>query len=146
MDINKFVEKTIQDAGMYPTFKGYQGFPAAACTSVNEQVVHGIPDKKCILNEGDIVSVDIGATNKGYVSDCARTYGVGNISDEMQRLIDSAKKGFFSGLEFCKPGEHLMNTLIPKQIVAELDKYIVGQTEAKRMVAIALTTDRKSVV
>ena len=125
MDINKFVEKTIQDAGMYPTFKGYQGFPAAACTSVNEQVVHGIPDKKCILNEGDIVSVDIGATNKGYVSDCARTYGVGNISDEMQRLIDSAKKGFFSGLEFCKPGQRLSDISNAIQISVEADGYEV---------------------
>ena len=76
-DIDSFVEETIRGRGMIPTFKGYGGFPASACVSVNEEVVHGIPDKKRILKEGDIVSVDVGSTYKGYVSDAARTYPVG---------------------------------------------------------------------
>ena len=75
-DINRFVEDTIRKNGMIPTFKGYCGFPASACVSINEEVVHGIPDKKRILKEGDIVSVDVGSTYKGYVSDAARTYPV----------------------------------------------------------------------
>lgn len=107
MDIDKFVEDTIRAHGMIPAFKGYGGFPGSACVSVNEEVVHGIPSKKRILREGDIVSVDIGCIYKGYNSDAARTYGVGKISDEAQRLIDAARESFFEGLKFCKIGYRL---------------------------------------
>lgn len=106
-DINKFVEDIIVKHGMYPTFKGYGGFPAAACVSVNEEVVHGIPDKKRIIHEGDIVSVDVGSTYKGYVSDAARTYGVGEISPDAKKLIEVTRESFFKGLEFCKVGYRL---------------------------------------
>jgi len=92
---------------MIPAFKGYGGFPGSACVSVNEEVVHGIPSKKRILREGDIVSVDIGCIYKGYNSDAARTYGVGKISEEAQRLIDAARESFFEGLKFCKVGYRL---------------------------------------
>ena len=107
MDIDKFVEDTIRAHGMIPAFKGYGGFPGSACVSVNEEVVHGIPSKKRILREGDFVSVDIGCKNKGYNSDAARTYGVGKISEEAQRLIDAARESFFEGLKFCKVGYRL---------------------------------------
>ena len=107
MDIDKFVEDTIRAHGMIPAFKGYGGFPGSACVSVNEEVVHGIPSKKRILREGDIVSVDIGCIYKGYNSDAARTYGVGKISEEAQRLIDAARDSFFEGLKFCKVGYRL---------------------------------------
>jgi len=107
MDIDRFVEDTIRAHGMIPAFKGYGGFPGSACVSVNEEVVHGIPSKKRILREGDIVSVDIGCIYKGYNSDAARTYGVGKISDEAQRLIDAARESFFEGLKFCKVGYRL---------------------------------------
>ena len=107
MDIDKFVEDTIRAHGMIPAFKGYGGFPGSACVSVNEEVVHGIPSKKRILREGDIVSVDIGCIYKGYNSDAARTYGVGKISEEAQRLIDAARESFFEGLKFCKVGYRL---------------------------------------
>ncbi|MCI9597686.1 MAG: type I methionyl aminopeptidase [Firmicutes bacterium] len=106
-EIDRFVESTIRRNGMIPTFKGYGGFPASACVSVNEEVVHGIPSKKRKLKEGDIVSVDVGATYKGYVSDAARTYGVGNVDPEAQRLMDTAKASFFEGLKFCKVGHRL---------------------------------------
>lgn len=106
-EIDRFVESTIRRNGMVPTFKGYGGFPASACVSVNEEVVHGIPSKKRKLKEGDIVSVDVGATYKGYVSDAARTYGVGNVDSEAQRLMDTAKASFFEGLKFCKVGYRL---------------------------------------
>ena len=107
MDIDKFVEDTIRAHGMIPAFKGYGGFPGSACVSVNEEIVHGIPSKKRILREGDIVSVDIGCIYKGYNSDAARTYGVGKISEEAQRLIDAARESFFEGLKFCKVGYRL---------------------------------------
>lgn len=106
-EIDRFVESTIRRNGMVPTFKGYGGFPASACVSVNEEVVHGIPSKKRKLKEGDIVSVDVGATYKGYVSDAARTYGVGRIDPEAQRLMDTAKASFFEGLKFCRVGYRL---------------------------------------
>lgn len=109
LDVNKFVEDIITGHGMYPTFKGMYGFPAAACISVNEEIVHGIPNHKRILLEGDIVSVDVGSTYKGYVSDAARTYAVGKIDDEAQRLIDVTRESFFKGLEFCKPGCRLFD-------------------------------------
>ncbi len=106
-DINEFVESTIRNNGMVPTFLGYGGFPASACVSINDEVVHGIPDKNRILKEGDIVSVDVGSTYKGYVSDAARTYPVGKISEEAQRLIDVTRESFFTGIEYCKVGYRL---------------------------------------
>lgn len=106
-DIDRFVEDTIKKNGMIPTFKGYGGFPASACVSINEEVVHGIPSKKRKLREGDIVSVDVGSTYKGYVSDAARTYAVGKVKPEAQRLIDAAKDSFFEGLKFCRVGYRL---------------------------------------
>ena len=104
MDINDFVEKRITGYKMTPTFKGYGGFPAAACVSVNEEIIHGIPHKSRILHEGDIVSVDVGATWKGYNSDAARTYAVGEISDEDQKLIDVTRQSFFEGIKYAMEG------------------------------------------
>ncbi len=103
-DIDKFVEEHIVDYKMIPSFKGLYGFPGSACVSVNEEVVHGIPAKEKILQEGDIVSVDTGATFKGYCSDAARTYAVGDISNEARHLIEVARESFFEGIKFCKKG------------------------------------------
>jgi len=102
MDIDEYVEATILKNGMTPAFKGYGDFPASACVSVNEEVVHGIPSRKRILREGDIVSVDLGAIYKGYYSDAARTYPVGRVDEELQRLIRITKESFFEGLKFCR--------------------------------------------
>jgi len=124
-DVNHFVEKTIRDAGMIPTFLGYGGFPASACVSINEEVVHGIPDKKRILREGDIVSVDVGSTYKGYVSDAARTYAVGEISEEARHLIDATRDSFFAGLEFCKVGCRLSDISHAIQVSAESEGFSV---------------------
>jgi len=107
MDINDFVEGVILKNNMIPTFKGYNGYPAACCVSVNEEVIHGIPKKDRILAEGDIVSVDVGGTYKGYVSDAARTYAVGKIDDEARRLIRITEECFFEGLKFCIAGKRL---------------------------------------
>ena len=124
-DINHFVEKTIRGAGMIPTFLGYGGFPASACVSVNEEVVHGIPDKKRILREGDIVSVDVGSTHKGYVSDAARTYPVGEVSETAKHLIEATRDSFFAGLEFCKVGCRLSDISHAIQAHAEGEGFSV---------------------
>lgn len=106
-DVDRFVEDTIRKHKMIPTFKGYGGFPASACVSINEEVVHGIPSKDRIIHEGDIVSVDVGSTYRGYVSDAARTYAIGQVSEEAQRLIDATRQSFFDGIEFAKVGYRL---------------------------------------
>lgn len=124
-DVNKFVEDIIEKNGMYPTFKGYSGFPTGACVSVNEEVVHGIPDKARILQEGDIVSVDVGSTYKRYVTDAARTYGVGEISDNAKKLIETTRESFFAGLEFCKVGYRLSDIGHAIQERAEADGFSV---------------------
>ncbi|MCQ2545324.1 MAG: type I methionyl aminopeptidase [Clostridia bacterium] len=124
-DVDRFVEKTIRGAGMIPTFKGYGGFPASACVSINDEVVHGIPDKKRILREGDIVSVDVGSTYKGYVSDAARTYPVGQVSDVARHLIEATRDSFFAGLEFCKVGCRLSDISHAIQVSAEAEGFSV---------------------
>ena len=106
-DIDIFVEGEILAAGMTPTFKGYGGFPASACVSVNEELVHGIPSAERKLVAGDIVSVDIGATYKGWVSDAARTYLVGEVSETAARLVRTAEESFFEGLKACRAGNRL---------------------------------------
>ena len=106
-DLDKEIEKFIIDNGAYPASKGYEGFPGAACISVNEMVVHGIPSEKIILKEGDIVSVDIVVRYKGLHGDATRTFGVGKISPENQRLIDVTRECFFEGVKKLKVGHRL---------------------------------------
>lgn len=106
-DVDDYVEEYILKAGMKPAFKGYSGYPACACVSVNEEVVHGIPSKKRILKEGDIVSVDLGTIYKGFYSDAARTYPVGKISEKHQKLIETAEKSFNAGVFYARKGNRL---------------------------------------
>jgi methionyl aminopeptidase len=106
LELDQAVEALIRDAGATPTFKGYSGYPKSICTSVNEEVVHGIPSKRKLC-EGDIVSVDIGATFKGYVGDAARTHPVGKISSEADKLIKITRESFFKGIEFAREGYRL---------------------------------------
>jgi methionine aminopeptidase, type I len=110
---------------MTPTFKGYGGFPGNVCVSLNEEIVHGIPDRERILQEGDIVSIDVGATYKGYTSDAARTYPVGKISEEAQRLIDATRDSFFAGIEFAKVGNRLSDISHAVQAKAEKEGFSV---------------------
>lgn len=105
--VDKIGEEMIRSYGCIPSFLGYGGFPGSICVSVNEQVVHGVPSKKKILKEGDIVSLDAGVIYKGYHSDAARTYGVGEISPEAAKLIEVTKQSFFEGIKFAKEGCHL---------------------------------------
>ena len=106
-ELDKLGERVIRSFGCVPNFLNYNGFPASFCISVNDEVVHGIPRKDKILHEGDIVSIDAGLIYKGMHSDAARTYGVGQITPEAQKLIDVTKESFFRGIEFAKDGHHL---------------------------------------
>ncbi len=106
-DIDDYVEEYILKSGQKPAFKGYGGFPSAACVSVNEEIVHGFPSKKRILQEGDIVSVDLGTIHKGYYSDAARTYPVGKISELHAQLIKTCEESFFAGIAHARVGFRL---------------------------------------
>lgn len=107
MEINREGERMIRSFGCEPNFLNYNGYPASICVSVNDEVVHGIPNKRRILKEGDIVSLDAGLIYKGFHSDAARTHAVGQISPEAQKLIDVTRESFFKGIEFAKAGHHL---------------------------------------
>ncbi len=106
-DINRLGDEMIRDYGCIPNFLNYHGYPASVCVSVNDEVVHGIPDKKRILQEGDIVSLDMGLIYKGYHSDAARTHGVGEISKEAADLIKRTRQSFFEGIRYAKEGNRL---------------------------------------
>ena len=101
--IDRAVHEYITAQGAIPSCLNFEGFPAATCVSVNDEVIHGIPGKRIVRN-GDIVSIDLCATWKGYVGDCAGTYACGEIGREEQKLIETARKAFFEGLKFAKAG------------------------------------------
>lgn len=107
MDIDILGEKTIRKLGCIPNFKNYNGYPASICVSVNDEVVHGIPSRERILQEGDIVSLDAGLIYKGYHSDAARTHAVGAISPEAKKLIEITRQSFFEGIKMAKAGNYL---------------------------------------
>lgn len=107
LDIDQIGDTLIHKLGCIPNFKNYNGYPASICVSVNDEVVHGIPTKQRILQEGDIVSLDAGLIYKGYHSDAARTHGVGQISPQAQKLIDVTRESFFAGIKLAKDGNHL---------------------------------------
>ncbi len=107
MEINRCGEELIRKMGGIPNFLGQDGYPASICVSVNEEVVHGIPSEDRVLEEGDIVSLDAGLIWKGYHSDAARTWGVGQISEDAQRLIDVTKASFYEGMKYAKAHHHL---------------------------------------
>ncbi len=106
-DIDDLGEKLIRQMGGIPNFKNYEGYPASICVSVNSEVVHGIPHPEHYLQEGDIVSLDAGLIYKGWHSDAARTWGVGQISPEAQQLIDVTRQSFFEGIKKARAGNHL---------------------------------------
>jgi methionyl aminopeptidase len=105
--LDELAENFIKSQGGVPTFKGYHGFKHATCMSVNECVVHGIPSKSKVLKEGDIISIDIGVTYKGYIADSAWTYPVGQISDELRQLLKVTEESLFIGLEAAKAGNYV---------------------------------------
>ena len=103
-EINALGERLIRGYGCEPNFLNYNGYPASICVSVNDEVVHGIPKKERILEEGDIVSCDVGAYIGGFHGDCAATFACGKISPEAQDLIDVTRQSFFEGIKFAKEG------------------------------------------
>lgn len=116
--LDKIAEDYIRSRGAVPSFKGLYGYPASICASVNSEVIHGIPSGK-VLKEGDIISIDTGAYIKGFHGDAARTFAVGSISDERQKLIDVTRESFFRGIEYAKEGNHLSEISAAVQDYAE---------------------------
>lgn len=107
VELDKLAESFIREHNAVPSFKGYGGFPASICTSVNEEVIHGIPSSSKVLHEGDILSIDCGAILNGYQGDAARTFPVGKISEEAAKLIKVTKESFFKGAEKAVVGNRL---------------------------------------
>jgi len=119
-ELSRIAEEYIRGQGATPTFLGYRGFPGAICTSVNQQVIHGIPGLSR-LKSGDIISIDIGVCYKRFHGDAARTHGVGKISEVHQRLIDTTRDSFFEGLRYARQGCHL------HEISAAIDDFVSGR-------------------
>lgn len=117
-ELDSIAKKFIKSNNALCSFKNYNGYPASICTSVNEQVVHGIPSKNTVLSDGDIISVDIGVLYQGFHGDSAKTFAVGNISDEAQRLIDVTKESFYRGLSCATTDNRLYD------ISAAIQKYV----------------------
>ena len=118
-EIDHLGEEMIRSFGCTPNFLHYNGYPASICVSVNDEIVHGIPNKHRILKDGDIVSLDAGTIYKGYHSDAARTWAVGNVSPEAQKLMDVTKQCFYEGIKFAKAGNHLNDISTAIQAYAE---------------------------
>jgi methionyl aminopeptidase len=115
LDLDEYAEKLIREAGALPTFKGYKGFPGSLCTSVNEEVVHGIPSKHRVLKEGDILSLDIGATRRredngkgfDFIGDTALTFAIGGVSPRTQKLMENTQQALYAGIKMCRDGATL---------------------------------------
>ena len=126
-ELDHLGEKTIRSLGCIPNFLNYNGYPASFCISVNDEVVHSIPNKRKILHEGDIVSIDAGLIYKGMHSDAARTHAVGQISPEAQKLIDVTRQSFFEGIKKATAGNHLFD--ISNAIADYVEPYGYGIVE-----------------
>lgn len=129
-EIDTAIRHYIEKCGATPAFLGYGGFPASACISINDEVIHGIPSKDRILEEGDIVKIDTGATYQGYVGDSARTIPVGRVSEEAERLIQVTRDSFFAGIEALKAGNRLgdvgsaIDTLVRNNGFSTVKRYV----------------------
>ncbi len=135
-ELDSIIRHYIEKQGAKPSFLGYNGFPGSACISINDQVIHGIPSKKVILKEGDIVKVDVGAYYKGFHGDAARTIPVGKISPEAEKLIKVTRDSFFAGIEKLQIGNrigdvgHAIDALVVANGFSTVKRYIghgVGQ-------------------
>lgn len=117
-EIDKAVHDFILSQGAIPTFLGYSGYPASVCVSINEEVIHGIPGSR-VIKDGDIVSIDVGATKDGYVGDCAATFIAGECDEESKRLIEVTRQSFFEGIKFARPGYRVSDISHAVQSYAE---------------------------
>ncbi|WP_312701601.1 type I methionyl aminopeptidase [Sedimentibacter sp.] len=117
-ELDRLVEEFLRSQNAIPTFKGYNGFPFSICASVNEEVVHGFPSERKLV-EGDIISVDIGATFEGYVGDSAKTFFVGEVDDEKRRLVEATRQSFYEGIKFATTNYRLSDISHAIQSYAE---------------------------
>ena len=127
-EIDRIGEEVIRSYGCIPNFLHYNGYPASVCVSVNDEVVHGIPSESRIIQEGDIVSLDMGLIYHGYHSDAARTHAVGQISRQAQQLIDVTRQSFYEGIKMARAGKHLHD--ISNAIAAYVSGYGYGIVRA----------------
>ncbi|RME86292.1 MAG: type I methionyl aminopeptidase [Caldilineae bacterium] len=124
-ELNAIAEDVIRSAGAVPTFLGYHGFPACICTSINDEIVHGIPNPGVILQEGDIISIDVGATLDGWVGDAAWTYAVGQIPASTQRLLEVTEAALWAGIEMARAGNRLGDISAAVQQTVEANGFSV---------------------
>lgn len=139
-EVNRAVHEYILSQGATPTFLGYGGFPKSLCVSINEEVIHGIPGKR-VIREGDIVSVDVGATYKGYVGDCAGTYPVGNVSGEALELMRVTRESFFEGIRYARAGRRLSDISAAIQAYVESHGFSVARDYVGHGVGSSLHED-----
>ena len=129
-ELDKIIKNHIEKCGAKPSFLGYHGFPGSDCISINDEVIHGIPSKKRILREGDIVKIDVGAFYKGYHGDAARTIPVGKVSEDAERLIKVTRDSFFAGIEKLQIGNrlgdvgHAIDSLVVANGFSTVKRYI----------------------
>ena len=129
-EIDQAIRRHIEKCGATPAFLGYCGFPASACISINDEVIHGIPAKDRILKDGDIVKIDTGATYRGYVGDSARTIPVGNVSEQAKKLIQVTRDSFWAGVEKLEAGNRLgdvgsaIDTLVRQNGFSTVKRYV----------------------
>jgi methionyl aminopeptidase len=139
-ELDRVAEKTIKKYGAIPAFKGYGGFTGSICTSINEQVVHGIPGN-VILMDGDIISIDIGTVKNGYYGDSAMTHPVGIVSDQAAQLINVTQGSFYEGLKFCKYGYRLSDVSHAIQMFVEANQFSVVRTYGGHGIGTSLHED-----
>ena len=118
-EIDRICEQLIRGYGCIPSFLNYEGFPASVCVSINDEVVHGIPNKHRYIQEGDIVSLDTGVIWKGYQSDAARTHMIGEVTPQARKLVEVTEQSFFEGIKYAKAGNHLNDISSAIQAYAE---------------------------
>ena len=118
-EIDRICEQLIRGYGCIPSFLNYEGFPASVCVSINDEVVHGIPNKHRYIQEGDIVSLDTGVIWKGYQSDAARTHMIGEVTPQARKLVEVKEQSFFEGIKYAKAGNHLNDVSSAIQAYAE---------------------------
>lgn len=139
-ELDKIAEDYIRANGCTPSFKGYGGFPGSVCASVNDEIIHGIPGKR-VLEEGDIISIDVGACYQGYHSDACRTFPVGKISEEAKRLIDVTRQSFFEALKFARDGYRISDISKAVQDYVEENGFSVLRNYCGHGVGAALHED-----
>jgi len=123
-ELDEYAERRTAEMGARPAFKGYRGFPASLCVSINEEIVHGIPSSRC-LQQGDIVSLDFGVLFEGYYGDAALTYGVGEISQKARRLIETAEQAFYKAMEAMKPENRISDISFAVQTYVEAQGFSI---------------------